>query len=439
MATLPDSVGSREVILSFTREHGAVQFIRLQWQDYSGVLRGTVLLVDRVLELLLKGIPFKSPPYALECVVDNSILTTLSQHNRYSLLPDWSSLRQSVAADTATVMCGLEHLPPGLAANNDRCPRHALERVMAQAHSLFGLDLLIGFEVEFVILNEASRQGYCQALGHHAVAGLRDPAYKHIKECVKHLTAQGVAIHNIHTEGVRGQYEITLGPLPPMQAVDQVLFVQDCIKEVFASHGYQATMSPKPFGGDLELATGQHFHISVHGKNATSIEESFLAGILNVLPGLCGICMPRQISYLRLGQYLAGDAVGWGTESRLVPVRKIQSCHWEMRCVDATANMYLAVASVIAAGLRGVNDQHPLTWPDLATHKVADGPLGSLHEKLPEGILEALGSLEGTEYRLAPFLGRGILNHYLEVRQFEAEQMEDMELTEQLDLLNDIF
>ncbi|KAJ3475086.1 hypothetical protein NLG97_g9582 [Lecanicillium saksenae] len=215
MAILADNASSREAVLSFTREHGAVQFIRLQWQDYSGVLRATVLMVDRVLEMLRDDTPFKSPPYALECVLDNSIPTTVTQHGVYSLLPDWSSLRRTVAPDTATVMCGLEHRPHGLAATTDLCPIMMLEGVVAKARDLFGLDFLIGFEVEFVILDKTSDEGYCQPFGHHAVAGLRDSSFKLVKECVKHLAAQGVAIHNIHTEGAGG------GPAAPRARLHQ--------------------------------------------------------------------------------------------------------------------------------------------------------------------------------------------------------------------------
>jgi glutamine synthetase len=56
----------------------------------------------------------------------------------------------------------------------------------------------------------------------------------------------------------------------------------------------------------------------------------------------------------------AGTLVGCGTQNRYLPVRKIRDGHWELRFADATANFYLFLAVVIAAGLRGIQEHEKL-------------------------------------------------------------------------------
>lgn len=87
--------------------------------------------------------------------------------------------------------------------------------------------------------------------------------------------------------------------------------------------------------------------------------KSFLAGILDLLRPLCAFTLPSHDSYSRIRD-LSGTTstfVTWGTEIRDVPIRKVDHNHWELRCLDATANMYLAAASVIAAGIEGVRSK----------------------------------------------------------------------------------
>jgi glutamine synthetase len=47
-----------------------------------------------------------------------------------------------------------------------------------------------------------------EGFGLFSVAGLRDPCYQYVEQCVHQLRAQGVEVLAVHTEGIRGQYEI---------------------------------------------------------------------------------------------------------------------------------------------------------------------------------------------------------------------------------------
>jgi glutamine synthetase len=60
------------------------------------------------------------------------------------------------------------------------------------------------------------------------------------------------------------------------------------------------------------------------------------------------------------GVWSGGTYVCWGTDNREAPVRLCNafsppSRNFEIKCLDGTANPYLAVASFISAGMDGVS------------------------------------------------------------------------------------
>jgi len=62
-----------------------------------------------------------------------------------------------------------------------------------------------------------------------------------------------------------------------------------------------------------------------------------------------------------------GEWVSWGTEFSDVPVRRISPGHWEIRCIDGTANIYLVLAAILGAGCNGLEEKTCLTWEDCQT------------------------------------------------------------------------
>src|SRR5205085_7855998 len=91
--------------------------------------------------------------------------------------------------------------------------------------------------------------------------------------------------------------------------------------------------------------------------------RSFVAGVLEHLPGLCGLAAPSFNSYHRIvPQYWAGAFTCWGHDNREAPVR-VPSLFWgseeastnvELKAADASCNPYLAIGGLIAAGLDGL-------------------------------------------------------------------------------------
>jgi glutamine synthetase len=99
------------------------------------------------------------------------------------------------------------------------------------------------------------------------------------------------------------------------------------------------------------------------------LNASFLQGLLTHLPATYIFTLPTPASYVRAvdGVWSGGTYVAWGRDNRETPVRLCgigaddPNLNFEVKCVDATANPYLAVAALLSAGLDGVRKGMELT------------------------------------------------------------------------------
>ncbi|KAL3952762.1 hypothetical protein ACCO45_012705 [Purpureocillium lilacinum] len=409
----------------FLNAHPRVQFIRFQWQDYSGILRARVATLQHATAVAGGKRSLRVAPLAFNCLVDNSALPNTTARGSHLLVADWTSLRTREHLDPsyASVMCRVfEQTPWKPGPNASLCPRQGLANVIKKATEALQVDFLVGFEVEFEIMKPTADGDHvpCSAgLGNFAVSGLRDPCYVHVEEAIQTLLQAGVKIEAFQSEGRRGQYEIALGPLPPVRAVDQLVLVHDTIKHIFTRQGLVATMSPRPVALRRQ-STGQHTHISISPPEK---EELFLAGILLRLPQLCALCLPYELSYERIQPCFAGTVVAWGTENPWVPVRKIHAGHWEIRCVDATANMYLSLAAVLSAGILGCLNEEALQWPDTSFDVQAIPSNGTT---MPRTLHNALALLQENSQELEDMMCSQVITHYLRVKKAEASHLRKM-------------
>ncbi|KAK2845258.1 hypothetical protein FQN49_005895 [Arthroderma sp. PD_2] len=432
------SADSLASLQEFLLAHPRIRFLRFQWQDHSGILRARLTPLEQALAIAAGKRQLKIGCIAFHCVVDNTLLPDFDPRGNHLLVPDWSSLRTRQPFDPlyASVMCEIAaQYPARPGLDWSLCPRHALSRFTKRAEETIKGHFLVGLEVEFEIMkaNEVGKLiPYSGGLGIFAVSGLRDPCFTYVEEVIQILMDAGVEIDTFQAEGIRGQYEISLGPLPPVQAIDQLLFVHDTIKHVFARRGLVATMSPRPVGWRGQSA-GQHAHISI---NPPHKEESFLAGILGRLPQLCAFFLPYELSYERIKKYFAGTMVAWGTENRTAPVRKVKAGHWEVRCADATANMYLALAAILSAGMIGYVNDEPLQWQDTG---LDEQPLPDSGTMLPKTVDEAMGLLQTTFEELEVMMGSQVIRHYLRVKKFEVSKLHGIDSEEVRQLLAELF
>ncbi|KAL1985617.1 hypothetical protein VTN96DRAFT_7597 [Rasamsonia emersonii] len=302
------------------------------------------------------------------------------------------------------------------------CPRSRLQEIIRSAKEQHDIDFLVGTEIEFYIVD--GDQSVQMVPNPSSAASLRNRFLPIVEEIVDCLINAGIAVHQFHSEGSPGLFEISLEPLPPVEAVDAVVYGQETIKTVCANHGLRGTMFPKPF--EKLFTAGLHYHLSI---SRVDKQESFLAGLLGSWASLAAFCMPNYDSYTRVTR---GQDVFWGYENRTAMIRKVSDGHWELRAPDGTSNPHLTLAAILAAGLKDVEEGKPLTVQD---------PKGYVFEPLTQeqrtelGITDAMPqSLEAAlealraDKTLPDALGAEIVEKYLKIKTMEEQAFREMTL-----------
>jgi glutamine synthetase len=264
-------------------------------------------------------------------------------------------------------------------------------------------------------------------------------AQDYVDELVDALDAQGIVLEQYYAEMGHGQQEISTGHAPALRAADEQLLVRETIRAVATRRGLVASLAPKPWPENA--GNGAHIHFSLWEGSSnrfydasrpdglSDVARGFMAGVLAHLPGLCGLTAPSFNSYHRiLPHFWAGAFTCWGFDNREAPIRvpspfsgsEEASTNAELKASDASANPYLAVGGLIAAGLDGLERGLELPEP-------VDVDPGTLPEDerarraiaaLPASQAEALDALAADEL-LTDALGPVLAESYLAVRRSE--------------------
>jgi glutamine synthetase len=212
-----------------------------------------------------------------------------------------------------------------------------------------------------------------------------------------------------------------------LKAADNILTLKYTVKAIAAQHGLVASFMPKPIVGIN--GSGMHCHQSLFDENGNNLffdpddtyhlsrlAYRFIAGQLSHARALTAIVAPTINSYKRLVPgYEAPVYICWAQTNRSALIRiprytpgRDKAVRCELRCPDPSANPYLALAAMLAAGLDGIdremkaddglNDDiniYQLTREDRKERGITELP-GSLSEALRElennGVIkDALG------------------------------------------------
>ncbi|MFC9329955.1 glutamine synthetase [Kitasatospora sp. NPDC057015] len=287
------------------------------------------------------------------------------------------------------------------------CQRLFARRMEAAARAR-GLTVRAGIEVEWVVAlagppeEEPRYPTAGPAYGLQRLTDLSD----YLREVLRALEQQGLSVLQIHPEYAPGQFEVSVAPEGPVAAADTSVLVRHTVRAVSARHGLRASFAPAVEPGGV--GNGSHLHFSLwrdgrnlaHGGSGphglTGEAEAFLAGVLAALPELLVLGTPSPAGYLRLvPSRWAGAYQCWGLENREAALRLVtgsegeraEAANAEIKCFDATANPYLAVGAVLAAGLAGIDRGlrlPPETTVDPA--RLAPEAVPRLPADLPEAI-----------------------------------------------------
>jgi glutamine synthetase len=206
------------------------------------------------------------------------------------------------------------------------------------------------------------------------------------KRTVAYLEAMGIPVEYVHHEVAPSQHEIDLRYADALTMADNVMTYRLTVKEVAQEFGIYATFMPKPVMG--VNGSGMHTHQSLFtgDRNAffekgdeyhlSTTAKRYIAGILAHAPEITLVTNQWVNSYKRLVPgYEAPVYVCWARRNRSALVRvpqykpgKEEATRIEYRSPDPACNPYLAFATMLAAGLSGIEEE--LELPPEASNNI---------------------------------------------------------------------
>jgi glutamine synthetase len=354
--------------------------VHLAWADNNGIPRSRIVPIGGLADAAYRGVGATS----LFAVFDSHDTIT---YGHAGLATPSGDIRLVPVIDRLRRLAGQPALAWApvrqVAADGSPwpyCQRTVLEAQVAEG-ARRGLEFRAGYELEFAVAPAGSAD-IVSAPGHpgpayspHALVGLDG----FVAALLHDFAANGLRIGQLHAEYGVAQLELSLAATDPLAAADDQLLARQTIHAAARTHGLAVSFAP--LIGLGAAGNGWHLHTSVRrkGRNLLAGEgvpseegAGYLAGLLRDLPALTALTAPSVPSTLRLRPgFFAGAYAFWGVENREAPLRYVPGsvllgadhANVELKTSDASANPYLALAAVLAAGMAGIEDSPALPEP----------------------------------------------------------------------------
>ena len=357
--------------LKQTLKDAGIKFVRILWCDNANIIRAKAAHVDYLEEYIDNGVGITVAQMALPVMYDSVVDDAgLGPVGEVRLMPDWSTLSILLFAEGhAQVLSDMVISKTGKVWTH--CPRGFLRRQIGRLEKM-GLMLKAVFENEFFLLRR-NAEGVLEPADNtvFCATGSMNLHRALIIDLADALIAQGLEVEGYYPESGPGQQEVNIRCAEAMRAADQQIVYRETIRGEATRHGLVVSFLPKIF--EDKAGSGCHLNFSLwrEGENisgdseqATTISPeagAFIAGILDHLPGLCAVTIPSKTSYRRIQPHFwAGAFRTWGHQNREAAVRICRNkqgnsaIRFEFKTADATANPYIALGALIAAGLDGL-------------------------------------------------------------------------------------
>ena len=362
----------------------------------------------------------------------------LSPVGECRLVPDLSTLTPlPFARGQAMVACDMTE--PDAATPWDGCPRGALRRVLGRLADR-GYGSVASYEAEFYVWGPEGPLDRTPYAGSFALTA----AAEFVAELAGTLEEMGIRPEQCHAEVGHGNLELSVGEAEALAAADRRVQVLEAIRGVAHRLGLETTMAPKPY---LDAAgNGHHLHVSLYEGEAQALFDAsgalsdagsrFIAGLLEHMPAVMAFTAASPNSYQRLAPGMWASAYAcYGPDNREAAVRlaspvagaESATANVEIKPVDVSANPYLALAAVLAAGMDGMErslDPGEPTTVDPATLGDEERDSKGIYP-LPASLDDALDALEKDEV-LVEALGEQIVRTHLAVGRAQAAMAREL-------------
>jgi glutamine synthetase len=448
----PDVTSQRSEVVRRAKEAG-LRLVRFLYCDNDGLIRGKATGISGLAERLEAGIGLTVAMQAMTMLDELAPVKGMGPVGEIRLVPDPATFVIAPYAPATGVcladMTTLDGTPYG-------ADGRAFLRRMTERAAALDLEIMAAFEPEWSLARRDGSsyvpidESTCfSGHGMHSAAAVID-------DVVAALEGQGMVVEQYYPELGWGQQELSIRRAPALRAADNHVMYRETVQAVCLRHGLRASFAPKPWAD--QAGNGCHLHFSAWSPGWTAnrfhdatgewglsdLARHFMAGVLEHLPALVALTCASVNSYRRLQpQTWASAYRSWGPDNREAALRvpstlrgsEAASTNVELKAADSSANPYLALGGIIAAGLDGVERALELPPPVLADpsalSEVERLEAGAV--RLPRTLGEAIGNLP-QDAVLMEALGDSLAASYVAVKELDiarfAGEDEPFELRE---------
>ena len=394
---------TKEEVLKLINKN-KIQVVRLVFSDILGQLKGMSITRSEFEKVLEEGQGFDGSSIEGFVRIQESDMVAMPDLDTFKIFPWLLGERPA-----AIVFCDILN-PDGSAFEGD--PRYVLRRNLERLKKK-GWTYYLGPELEYF---------YFKTNGHPEIldqGGYFDYSTINIgvrlrKKTTTALEELGIPVECSHHEVASSQHEIDLLYQEALTMADSTMLYRLIVKEVAQEEGYYATFMPKPIFGIN--GSGMHTHQSVFAGNKniffdakdkyhlSKAGKSFIAGLLHYVRDFTLVTNQWVNSYKRLVPgYEAPVYISWARRNRSSLVRvpmykpgREKAPRAELRCPDPACNPYLAFSVMLAAGLKGIEQNLELPEPveeDIYHMSLAERKKRKI-ETLPDSLENAIALFE---------------------------------------------
>ncbi len=418
---------TKEEVLGLIDEN-QVKYIRLWFTDILGQLKGMSITRGEIEHVLEDGQGFDGSSIEGFVRIEESDMVAIPDFNTFKVFP-WLIGGEKVAL----MFCDI-HNSDGTPYAGD--PRYVLKRNLERLEKN-GQTLYLGPEMEYFYFKSAKSPVFLDEGGYFDYTTV-DESVKARKKTASALEGLGIRVECSHHEVACSQHEIDLQYQDALTMADYAMIYRLVVKEVALENGLYATFMPKPIYGIN--GSGMHTHQSLFKgeKNLffdpndkyhlSKTAKCYVAGLLRHVKEFTLVTNQWVNSYKRLvAGYEAPVYISWGRRNRSSLIRvpmykpgREKATRVELRSPDPACNPYLAFSVMLAAGLKGIDEEYQLPEPiekNIYEMSPEERTKNNI-EFLPDTLENATRELETSEL-MRQALGDHIFDHLIANKKVE--------------------